>query len=144
MVRYSTLSDIDQKPDTEVGITKMLEEFREDGEPPGRQDELHKLFSGNVNISRTSFSADHPPTFKPMQISLTNEATMVCLSLRNYSPEQRAFLTCVVALLVTAGIFYVNLTAAWTFTLLLVPMEGTAMFFLNIYLLFVIRFTLKH
>lgn len=105
-------SDIDQKEDIDAGISHMLQGATENGLPDENKDKLRQLVQNNVDVFKTLFSAGPPAKIDPLHIELTSDAKPSRVRLRNYSQEQRQFLSRFVETLESAGMAYFNTSAA--------------------------------
>jgi len=95
-------------------------------------------------VFRTSLSAGPPARIRPLKIELTPQAEPVKVRLRNYSREQREFLSDFVEKLVRSGMAYPNPTSRWACAPLLVAKTGPVPFRFTVDLRPVNSFTVKH
>ena len=97
-----------------------------------------------IDVFRTSFSSGPPAKVRSLRIELTSDARPVEVRLRNYSEEQREFLSDMVAKLVRNEMAFPNPTSVWACAPLLVPKRGPARFRFTVDLRPGNKFTIKH
>lgn len=122
----------------------MFDDDVNDELPADRHDHLRQLVTSYIDIFCTSFLPGTPSRVDSMRIELTSEAQPTHVRVQNYSQGQKDSLRQFVALVATAGIAYINPSAAWACALLLVHKAGLALFGSTIDLRPVNRFTVEH
>lgn len=136
--------DLDQHNDIQSSIDAMLEKAFESGLPTHAHALLKKTVTDYMDIFRTSLSSGPPAKLPPLKISLTTDAEPVRVRLRNYSQDQRKFLSNFVDKLVDHGMAYPNPTAAWASAPLLVPKPDPARYRFTVELRLVNKYTVRH
>ena len=130
------------------GVCKAVEEMQttapNNGLPEMDGEGLETLVSEHVNIFRTSFSSGLPAKIKPLRIELTPHARPTKVRLRNYSQEQKEFLTEMIYKLIRHGMAYANPMSAWACAPLPVPKPGPARLRFTVDVRPVNKFTVKH
>lgn len=136
--------DSSQTEEVDSEINNMIDNAVENGFPSAHVSALKKLVSDHTDIFRTSFSSGPPADIPPLKIDLVPEAKPVRVRLRNYSQEQRDFLSETVKNLVSCGMAYPNPSSPWASAPFLVPKPGPSKFRFTVDLRPVNRFSVKH
>lgn len=135
--------DADQHEDVKTEIGKPKTEARNNGLHEKEALRLDKIVDDHVDVFRISFSSGPPAKLRPLKIELFHDARPVKVCLRNYTQEQKTFLSDMVKKLVEHGMAYPNPTSAWACAPLLVAKPGPAQFRFTVDLRPVNRFTVK-
>lgn len=136
--------DSTQSEEVKVEIDNMLQLAVTNGFPTEKLPQLQELVLDHADLFRTSFSSGPPADIPPLKVDLVPDARPVRVRLRNYSQEQREFLSNMVNKLVENGLAYPNPTSPWASAPLLVPKPGPAKFRFTVDLRPINRFTVKH
>lgn len=136
--------DADQHDEIQEALESMVQDAKKNGLPGHREAELRRIIFDRKDIFRVSFSSGPPAKVEPLKIDLVSDARPVRVKLRNYSQDQRNFLSNFVEKLVNAGMAYPNPTSPWASAPLLVPKPGPAAFRFTVDLRPVNRFTIRH
>jgi hypothetical protein len=121
----------------------MTKQARDNGLLPDA-DELEIIFRDSMDIFRVAFSSGPAAKLRPLDIKLTTDARPVRVKIRNYSQEQREFLSKWVTGLVRCGMAYSNPTSPWVCAPLLVPKPGPARYRFTVDLRPVNKYTVRH
>ena len=138
------LVDSDEQTDIEKALEVMKQSAADAGLPVDSQEELNQIVDDHKNIFRIGFSSGPPARFPPLKVDLTSDAKPVKVRLRNYSQEQREFLSGFVKKLIDHGMAYANPTSPWACAPLLVPKSGPSKFRFTVDLRPVNKYTVKH
>lgn len=136
--------DVAQQDEVMKEIQAMLSRASEEGLQGELLTRLKTLVLKNTDVFRVGFSSGPPAQFKPMKIELVPNAKPVRVRLRNYTQEQRLFLSETVKKLVDCGMAYENPTSPWASAPLLVAKPGPAKFRFTTDLRPVNRFTVAY
>lgn len=112
--------------------------------PDEKRPLLSKIAYDHLDVFRTTFSSSPSATVSPLKIELVSYAKPQRVCPRNYSQEQRTFLSNFVSNLVKNGMAYANPSSPWACAPLLVPKPGPDKFWFTVDLRSVNRFTVKH
>ena len=122
----------------------MKKKATDNGLPAEYSERLSELVNKHKDVFRISFSSGPPARIRPLRIELTPNAQPVRVRLRNYSQEQKEFLSEMVAKLVRHGMAYANPTSAWACAPLVVHKPGPTKFRFTVDLRPINKFTVKH
>ena len=136
--------EIDQHQEIREAEKGLRQTIRNNGILAEDATAIDEVIEEHIDLFRTSFSSGPPAKVRPLRIELTPDARPVKVRLRNYSEEQREFLSDMVAKLVRNGMAFPNPTSAWACAPLLVPKPGPARFRFTVDLRPVNKFTVKH
>ena len=103
--------DEDQEQAVTDAIDGMLQQAAEHGLPTNDAARARELVGNYRNIFRVGLSGGAPAAISPLKIELTPDAKPARVKLRNYSREQREFLTEFVDSLEKKGLAYSNPTS---------------------------------
>lgn len=124
-------------------IKAMLARAHENGFPDEHRERLESLVWDHSEAFRTGFSSS-PAKVEPLRIALNPDAKPVRVKLRNYSAEQREFMSRLVDDLMKHKLIYPNPTSPWASAPLIVPKPGPARWRFTVDLRPVNRFTVRH
>ena len=133
--------DADQHEEIKTEIGKRKIEARNNGLHDEEALRLDKIVDDHVDVFRISFYSGSPAKLRPLKIEMFPDARPAKVRLRNYSQEQKWFLSDMVKKLVEHGMSYPNPTSARACATLLVSKPGPAQFRFTIDLRSVNRFT---
>jgi len=136
--------DADQAPDVQGALDTALAQAGKNGLQGRNFIRLQNMANNNLNIFRVGLSAGAPANITPLRIQLSADATPTRVKLRNYSREQRQFLSDFVQALQEKGMIYPNPSSRWACAPLLVPKPGESRFRFTVDLRPVNRYTIKY
>ena len=136
--------DEDQHEDVRRMVGDMVTKAKKNGMPSAAAENLDRIVRGSMDVFRNSLSSGPPAKIRSLKIELTADAKPVKVRLRNYSQEQREFLSKFVQDLVEHKMVYLNQTSQWASALLLVHKPGPAKFRFTVDLRPVNKYTIKH
>lgn len=118
----------------------MLQKSSTNGNPD-HTSKLRKISDHHMDTSRTKLSSGSPASFESLKASRKDDGSSVRVKLGNYSVDQRKFMQRYVTKLEKGVIVYLNQTASWASTLLLIINHESARFRFTVYFRPVNRFT---
>lgn len=99
---------IDQKIDVNTEVETMIQQASDNGLTEVETKVLSDLIYEFKNIFYTSFSGGHLAKIDPLRIELTQDVKPVRVRLRNYTQDQRTFLSKLINVLLKVGHIYRN------------------------------------
>lgn len=135
--------DIDQHEENRCAVDKLADNATANGLSPKHRSALRDMLHNHMDVFRTSFSSGPPAKLRPLSIELESDARPVRVRLRNYSKDQREFLSKFVSDLLRHGMAYPNPTSPWACAPHLFPKPG-ALFLFTVDLRPINKYTVRH